>query len=392
MRAPAPPWTTVWLSGLLLPSLLLLGLLRVGALNGDTPVPPPPPPAPPSAPGFPAPEPPPTPAPVPAPAPAPEPAPAPKAEPSLVADPPEHDFGQAAQNQKLDAVFRLKNVGTALVKITRLIADCGCYDATASANDVPPGGTISVKVRFETLAWSGPLFKKLRVLSDAAGCPELILPLKVNIVAGVVLDPGRFGFGDVLLGTKPSKVLYAKWYEGVGQPFQVTKVEFPGAPDAFDVLQEPWESLPWKGTRITVTFRAPPPLGQWNGHGIVRTDAPGYERLDLAVQAFVSGKVWVQEREVNMGWVRLGQARSRSLSVRPFQRGNDLGPVSARARAGRVQVEVVPEATGRVGYWTLNIVVPADAPKGKLEDVIEVLTNVPGEELTEVRVKAEVMG
>lgn len=307
-------------------------------------------------------------------------------------DPPEHDFGQAAQNQKLDAEFKLKNVGTATVKITRLLADCGCYDATASANEVPPGGEVTVKVRFETLVWSGPMSKKLRVLSDDPGRPELILPLKVNIVAGVVLDPGRFGFGDVLLGTKPAKVLYAKWYEGVGQPFQVTKVEFPGTPDAFDVLQEPWENSPWRGTRITVTFRAPPPLGQWSGQAILRTDAPGYERLDLAVQAFVSGKVWVQEREVNMGWVRLGQARSRPLSVRPFQRGEDLGPVSARSRNGHVQVEVVPDATGRVGYWTLHIVVPANAPKGKFEDVVEVLTSVPGEERTEIRVKAEVMG
>ena len=34
----------------------------------------------------------------------------------------------------------------------------------------------------------------------------------------------------------------------------------------------------------------------------------------------------------------------------------------------------------------------AAAVDGKLEDVVELLTNVPGEELTEVRVKAEVMG
>jgi len=309
-----------------------------------------------------------------------------------VPEPAEHDFGQAAQNQKLEAQFKLKNVGPKTVKIARLIADCGCYDATASANEVAPGAEVTIKVRFETLVWSGLLTKKLRVLSDDPGRPELVLPLKVNIVAGVVLDPGRFGFGDILLGSKPTKVLYAKWYEGVGQPFQVSKVEFPGSPDAFDVKMEPWESLPWKGTRITVTFREPPPLGQWNGHGIVRTDAPGYERLDLAVQAFVSGKVWVQEREVNMGWVRLGQARTRPLSVRPFQKGDDLGPVSARSRDGKVQVEVVPDASGRAGCWTLNIVVPASAPKGKLEDVIELRTSIPGEEVTEVRVKAEVMG
>ena len=42
---------------------------------------------------------------------------------------------------------------------------------------------------------------------------------------------------EAKLFLEEAKVLYAKWYEGVGQPFQVTKVEFPGTPDAFDVLR-----------------------------------------------------------------------------------------------------------------------------------------------------------
>jgi hypothetical protein len=308
-----------------------------------------------------------------------------------VPDKPEHDFGQAGQNQKLNAEFRLRNVGTAPVKITKLLADCGCYDAVASAMVVPPGGEVTVKVRFETLVWSGTLSKKLKVLSDDPGQPELVLPLKVNIVAGVILDPGRFGFGDVMRGSKPEKVLLAKWYDGVGTPFKVTKVEFPSSPDAFDVAMEPWQNGAWKGTKITVTFREPPPMGQWNGVAIVRTDAPGFERLDLPVQAFVSGRVWVQERDVNMGWVGSGKGRSRPLSVRPFKRGDDLGTVSARARDGKVKVEVLPDPTGRPGHYTLTIHLPPETAKGKVEDVVELTTGVPGEELTEIRVRAEVM-
>jgi hypothetical protein len=308
-----------------------------------------------------------------------------------VPDRTEHDFGQAGQNQHLHAEFRLKNVGTRVVRITRLLADCGCYDAIASAPEVAPGAELVVKVRFATLVWSGHLSKKLRVFSDDPGRPELVLPLKVNIVAGVILDPGRFGFGDVMKGSKPDKVLYAKWYEGVGKPFHVTKVEFPTSPEAFDVALEPWQDGAWRGTKITVTFRDPPPLGQWNGVAIVRTDAPGYERMDLPVQAFVSGRVWVQERDVNMGWVRAGQGRARPLSVRPFKRGDALGSVSARSRGGKVQVEVLPDASGRPEHFTLTIHVPPETPKGKLEDVVELTTSVAGEELTEIRVRAEVM-
>lgn len=344
------------------------GLVGLGSgLSADNPVPTPPP----------------------VPAPAPE-APA-KPEPALVADKTEVDFGQAAQNQILPAEFLLKNTGTKPVRIVKLLADCGCYDATTNLDVIPPGAEAQVKVNFHTLVWSGPLTKKLRVLSDDPARSELIVPLKVNIVAGVVVDPGRFGFGDVLQGEAPTKVLHVKWYEGVGKPFQVTGVEIPGHTETFDVKTEPWADGPWKGTRVSLTFRQAPPLGMFSSVALVRTDAPGYERLDLPVQAFVSGLVWVQERDVNMGWVRTGQGRSRQLSVRPFRRGGELGAVSAASRDGKVRVECLPDATGRPDHWTLNIVVPADSPLGRLEDVIEVRSAVPGEEVTEVKVRAEVM-
>ena len=278
--------------------VLLLGRLGPGAC-ADTPAPPPAPP-PPAAP---------------APAPAP---PAPGAvAPSLVPDKLEHDFGQAAQNQKLNAEFRLKNTGTAPVRIIKLLADCGCYDATSKVSVVAPGEEALVTVRFETLVWSGGLTKKLRVLSDDPGRSELILTLKVSIVAGVVLDPGRFGFGNVLKGEKPSKVIHVKWHESAGQPFAVTGVEVPQAPEDFEIQREPWAEGPWKGTKVTLTFKQPPPLGMLSATALIRTDAPGYERLDVPVQAFVSGLVWVQERDVNMGWVRTGQTKTRPLRVHP---------------------------------------------------------------------------
>jgi hypothetical protein len=356
----------------------------------DTP--PTPPPAPPPAPPAPG-EPPPVPAHAP-PAPG---APAPGAPgapaPSLVAEPAELDYGIVAQNKQLDAQFTLRNVGAKPVHIHKPLADCGCYQATLESNDVAPGGAVTVKVKFDTgVVWSGPITKKLRILSDDPARSEIVLPLKMNIVAGVVLDPGNVAFGDILRGEKPSKHLHVKWFKGVGQPFTVTKVEIPEYPEGFDVVQEAFETDRWQGTKLTLTFREPPPLGQVRAILIVRTDAPGYERIDVAMQGYVSGHVWVQEREVNMGWVGRGQTKTRPIRVKPLRKGTNLGTVTARTRHGRVQVEAIPDTENRPGEWMLQIRVPADAPKGKLEDVVEILTEVPGEESTEIRVRAEILG
>lgn len=313
------------------------------------------------------------------------------AAPVLVPDRLEHDFGPASQNATLQAEFRLTNTGSTPIAIERVVGDCGCYDASVGANEVAPGGSCPVKVTFKTLSFAGSLTKRLRVLSNDPCRPELALTLKVHVVAGVVMDPGRFGFGDVLLGSLPERAILAKWHEGIGQPFRVKAVEFPGSPQAFEVVLEPFEELPWRGTRIRIAFRQPPPLGHWNGMAIVRTDAPGYERLDLPVQAFVSGRVWVQEREVNLGWVRVAQGRSKRLGVRPFRRGDDLGVLHVRVREGKVQAELQPDATGRAGWYSLAISVPPGAALGPLSDTVEVLSSVPGEEVTAIAVRAEVL-
>ncbi len=379
LRLPLPPAAPIPRLALLLALLLPL---RLASPAAATPEDPPPTPAPAPAPA---------PAPVPAPVPAPDPGAPATGAPSLVAEPAEVDLGTAAQNQDLSAEVTLRNAGAHPVHIVKPITDCGCYVATLSEHDLAPGQSVTLRITFHTLTWSGPLTKRLRVASNDPVRGELVVPIKVNIAAGVVLDPGRFTFGDVLRGEKPSKTLLAKWHEAHGKPFRVLGVSVPQAPDAFDVVEAPYEQGPWKGTKLTLTFREPPPLGMYSAVALIRTDAPGHERLEVPLQAFVSGLVWVQERSVDLGWVRQGQTKTRRLSVRPFRKGIDLGKVTARARDGRVQVEVAPDGSDRPGWWVVNVIVPASLPKGAVRDVVEVGTEVKGEELTEVQVKAEIL-
>ena len=251
---------------------------------------------------------------------------------------------------------------------------------------------MKVSVKFDTGVWSGRLEKRLKIQSSDPGRPELVLPLKMDIVAGVVLDPGNISFGDVQRGETPSRSFVVKWHEGIGKPFQVTGVALPGSEGDVDIAQEPYAHGKWKGTKVTVSFRKAPPMGHYSRTLLVRTDAPGYERLDLPFQAYVSGQVWVQAYSVNMGWATKGQGKSRTLRVRPLRKGIELGKVSARSRNGAVEVEAVPDGDDRPGWWTVNIVIPATAPAGKLADVIEVRTEVKGEEVTEIEVKAEIVG
>jgi len=45
----------------------------------------------------------------------------------------------------------------------------------------------------------------------------------------------------------------------------------------------------------------------------------------------------------------------------------------------------------REGWWRVVVSVPKDAEVGKLDDVLEIRTQVPGEEITELEVRGEVL-
>ena len=70
--------------------------------------------------------------------------------------------------------------------------------------------------------------KRIRVLTNDPANPSLEIRLKVDVSAGVVVDPARFYFGAVEVGTAPSLTIKIQWKDGVGTPFELTSSEIPG--------------------------------------------------------------------------------------------------------------------------------------------------------------------
>jgi hypothetical protein len=308
-----------------------------------------------------------------------EPSPAtPVGKPRAVFDREAEDFGVARQEETLRTEFRLKNEGDAPLEVTGLRADCGCAAATIESREVAPGATTPILVALRTLRESGVLAKRILVLTNDPSRPLVELKIRVDIAAGIVVAPSRFLFGDIPAGTAPSQSLRVQWKEGVGKPFRLTSMEAMSA----DVVLEskPFDAPPWHGYEVTATFRKPPPVGIVSGIALLRTDDPGHPRLTAAIQAQVSGKVWVDRRSVSLGWVPSGKGRTTAVVCRSLTPDVDLGEVSARARKGRVEAKAVRSGKD----WVVTIRLPESAAPGRVDDVVEILSSIPGEPPAEV--------
>lgn len=359
------------------PRALALSLLTTLAIGGisfaDGQLPPPPPPG---APLDPVPVP-----PVVVPA---QKAPIPANAPRAVLDRLAHDFGTAKQNAELKTTFTLKNEGRSTLTF-ELRADCGCAAATTDVKALEPGESTPVRMSFRTQHYVGPVTKRIRVLSNDAVEPSLEIKVKVDVSEGVVVDPAYFYFGYVEAGTAPSLTIKVQWKDGVGTPFELTSSEAPGLD--VDVTTKKFDTAPWHGYEVTTTFRKPPPIGRASGTVILRTNSADSPRITVTLTADVSGKIWVDRREVSLGLLPQGKERTVMVGCHAAKPGIDLGTVTAKARSGRVIVRAVRAEDKE---WLIEIQSPEAAAPGTLADVIEVTSSlVP--EIAEIAVKGEVL-
>jgi hypothetical protein len=80
---------------------------------------------------------------------------------------PEHDFGKVKAGEKVGCIFTYTNTGDADMVITSASASCGCTVPKFDRRPVPPGGSGTIEVVFDTSGREGMQTKTVVVQSNA---------------------------------------------------------------------------------------------------------------------------------------------------------------------------------------------------------------------------------
>jgi len=80
---------------------------------------------------------------------------------------PEHDFGKVQAGEKVGCIFKYTNTGDADMVITSASASCGCTVPKFDKRPVPPGGSGTIEVVFDTSGREGIQTKTVVVQSNA---------------------------------------------------------------------------------------------------------------------------------------------------------------------------------------------------------------------------------
>ena len=115
---------------------------------------------------------------------------------SLQVDASRHDFGKVPSNSKSTHAFRITNGGGKDLVITRVHAACGCTSTLLGKSTLAPGESTGLEAVFNTGNGHGPVEKTIRVESNDAKSPAMILSLAAEVVRELYAEPSTAMFFD----------------------------------------------------------------------------------------------------------------------------------------------------------------------------------------------------
>jgi len=104
-------------------------------------------------------------------------------QPKLVIQQTSFDFGDIKQGETVSHVFVLSNNGGELLKINNVQASCGCTAAVPEKNELAPGESTNLPVKFNSSGRMGNQTKTVKIFTNDPDTPETTITITCNILA-----------------------------------------------------------------------------------------------------------------------------------------------------------------------------------------------------------------
>jgi hypothetical protein len=190
------------------------------------------------------------------------------------------NFGTIYRGTVYERTVDFKNSGADTLVIANVEASCGCTGAMVSSNRIPPGGSGSLKIQFNSTNFTGAVHKTVTLVSNVPDAPRTIVEFTATIVDEIVLTPPSLWYKDAETG-KPATLsitvhnsgadtLYLK---GFRTTLETLKVNLPSGPIA-----------PGGSFVLEATFTPKQPSAVVADRVFVETSNP--RRADLAVPIY----------------------------------------------------------------------------------------------------------
>ena len=299
-----------------------------------------------------------------------------------------HEFGTISETEKYNTGFRFTNTGNDVLVISQVKAACGCTVPTLSRTRFLPGEGDTIDVTFDPRGKRGDTDKYITVVSNSK--PEGVVKLKIHSVIESMVYFDRFHqMGVIPLGEEVTSLVRLTYADPdlaitdlkVNSPFITPRLAAIGEVDsrvgysgAIELTVS--KDMPWGvifATRLTFTAHGRPQL----------TGEP----KEYEYTVFLQGRV---ERDLTFSPQIISLSLTRGQPFEGFLTVKSVSGLPFRALGATVTESTMPGVQARVeplGQSAYKVIVAGTTANfhGQVRGVVEVSTDVPGEETIIVR-------
>jgi len=104
------------------------------------------------------------------------------------------------RGEVVERTVTLRNTGDRPLLIQSVKASCGCTGTVVSRDSIPPGGTGTIIITFNSKNFAGRVQKNVTIVSNAANMRTTVIDFTATVVQEIVIQPVQFWFKDAEVG------------------------------------------------------------------------------------------------------------------------------------------------------------------------------------------------
>ncbi|MDT8419084.1 MAG: DUF1573 domain-containing protein [Desulfuromonadales bacterium] len=195
-----------------------------------------------------------------------------------------YDFGEVVQGDKVEYLFRFRNVGDDVLVIDSVHSSCGCTAALLSAKRIAPGDTGEIRTNFDSSNFRDAVTKTITMTTNDPENSTVRFQLQGQVIQELSLTPARIGFGTLAPGAKVEETVIIKNTSGETVTLDPPRTTNPN----LQASLEKTSLEPGQQVALSITAQVPLDAKRLSGYVMVDTSYAKVSTLRLSVSASVS--------------------------------------------------------------------------------------------------------
>lgn len=307
------------------------------------------------------------------------------------------DFGDVDDSQEYHQMVTLTNVGNETLVIHDVSATCGCTFGEPEKNELAPGESTQLAVKFNPERRSGEQHGKRVMIktNDPTGDSDIVV--KAFVIPRVLVEPNGAMFGQVAQGESSTVTIKVT---GMTKDFKVTKASI-DREDSFDVKiletkiverehPKTGEMLEVGETTLEVSMTADARIGRVDGNIRIETNEPSRPVINTTrAAAVVQGDISAQPGRISLSALAPGESFEQTVKIvsskgRPFEIQKARFVTTTMSDQDREQIEIsyepLPEDAEETG-WLLTVKGEATETMRIIQGSVVLMTDAPGQRI-----------